>query len=132
MVTADNHDNSEELVILFDGFCNLCSGIAQFIRKKDKDKKLRLANLQSETGQYFMKKYQLDIINYDSIIFIEYDDVFFKSEAAFQILKYLGGLWKILYVFKLLPKRLNNYFYDLIARNRYKIFGQRKSCFIID
>ena len=132
MNSPDMNDISGKPVILFDGICNLCSGIAQFIRKHDKYQIFKLMTLQSETGLYFLKMHRLDVNNYNSIILIENNKAFFKSEAVFQILNHLGGTWKTLIIFKFLPKKWNNYFYDLVARNRYKIFGQRKSCFIIE
>jgi predicted DCC family thiol-disulfide oxidoreductase YuxK len=51
-----------------------------------------------------------------------------KSTAALMISKNLKGLVKILYPFIFLPKFLRDFFYDLIAKNRYKLFDKREVC----
>jgi predicted DCC family thiol-disulfide oxidoreductase YuxK len=47
-----------------------------------------------------------------------------------MICRNLKGAWKILVVIKLLPTPIRDFFYDIIAKNRYKWFGKKDSCMI--
>jgi predicted DCC family thiol-disulfide oxidoreductase YuxK len=64
------------------------------------------------------------------VVYIRGDEYFQKSTAALYILKDIGGLWKLMYVFIIVPKFLRDAVYDLIARSRYRLFGKRLSCMI--
>ncbi|MBT2695463.1 thiol-disulfide oxidoreductase DCC family protein [Bacillus sp. ISL-55] len=116
-------------VILFDGVCNFCDASVQFILNRDPNETFHFASLQSEAGQELLKKYQVrdDV---DSMILIENEKVYYKSAAALRISRHLRGAWKLLYVFLIVPAPIRNIGYDLIARNRYKWFGQKESCML--
>jgi len=88
--------------ILFDGVCNLCNGAVQFIIKRDKQAVFKFAYLQSKVGQDLHSKFTI-ADNVDSIVYIDEDKVFLKSKAVFEIIKVLGGFWKILLLFSILP-----------------------------
>ena len=66
----------------------------------------------------------------EGVVFIEENKAYFKSAAAFRITRYFGGFWKILNVFSILPLFFTDFFYDLIANNRYKWFGKKETCMI--
>lgn len=115
-------------VILFDGVCNFCNFWVNFILEKDKDNCFRFAALQSEAGQELLKKFNLCTTDFDTFILIEDSNYFSKSTAAFLILKELKTILKIFYPFIYLPKPVRDFFYDVVAKNRYKIFGRRDVC----
>lgn len=117
-------------IIYFDGICNYCNSIVQFIIRRDNSKKFKFAALQSSYGQLFLKKNNLNTADFDSIIYQEVDKIFIKSDAALKIARSLGGGWKYFYYLIYLPKFIRNGIYDLIAKNRYRIFGKRDSCLI--
>jgi len=121
---------AESSVILFDGICNLCNGIVQFIIKRDPKGKFRFASLQSESGQKLLGKFGLPSDEFDSIVLIEGEQYFLKSTAGLRIIKELGGHWKLLFVFIYLPASFRDFIYDQIASSRYRIFGKRESCMI--
>jgi predicted DCC family thiol-disulfide oxidoreductase YuxK len=122
----------KEPAILFDGACNLCSGLIRGIQKIDKKHIFRLISLQSQSGEELLHMYKLSDSAFDSIVYVENGTVYQKSRAIFRIIEKTGGLWKILLIFKLLPNRINDYLYDLVARNRYKLFGRKKECLILE
>lgn len=64
----------------------------------------------------------------ESILFYSYGTLFTQSDAIIQILKTLGGGFKLVQIFYLIPRFLRDSIYRFIARNRYKIFGKRKKC----
>src|SRR5512147_702262 len=95
-------DNS--VIILFDGVCNLCNGVVQFIIKRDPEARFRFASLQSGFGQSQLVRFKLDPNSLHSIVVIDQGQAFERSEAIFRITKHLGGPWKMLTAFKILPK----------------------------
>jgi len=119
------HNNS---IILFDGLCNLCNGLVNFILKRDKIGKFKFASLQSEIGKELCKQYNIDTNIVDSIILIKNDKVFIKSSAVLEILKDLPIGWRFFRIVIILPKFIRDLMYDVIARHRYRIFGKKDEC----
>jgi predicted DCC family thiol-disulfide oxidoreductase YuxK len=117
-------------VIFFDGFCNLCNGAVQFILKHDNKDIFRLAALQSDAAKSYLAEKQIANIAADSIVLVENGKVYTRSTAALRIARHLSGLWPVLYVFIFLPAFIRDYFYDLVAKNRYKVWGKRESCML--
>lgn len=122
--------NSEPHILLFDGVCNLCNGIVQFVIKRDPKAKFKFAALQSESGQALLKKFGLPANHFHSFVYIHGDRYFLQSSAALYVLKELRGLWKLLYVFIILPTPLRDFFYSIIAKRRYQLFGKRDTCMV--
>jgi len=124
-------DSKINSIVLYDGICNLCAGIVLFIFRNDKQKKFKLYALQSSTGMEVLSNYKLSLSDMESVILIRNDKVFTKSKAIFQIIIDIGGLWKILLIFRFFPVWFNDFIYDRIAKYRYLIFGKKKECLII-
>jgi predicted DCC family thiol-disulfide oxidoreductase YuxK len=118
------------VLILFDGVCNLCNGAVQFIIKRDSKAKFRFASLQSEFGKSQLVKFNLDPDSLHTIVLIEEDQVFERSDAVLRIAKRLDGAWKFFSVLKIIPKFLRDACYTLISSSRYRIFGKQDSCMI--
>jgi predicted DCC family thiol-disulfide oxidoreductase YuxK len=117
-------------ILLFDGDCNLCNRVVNFVILKDKDKKIRFASLQSTAAQLLLKGYNLHSGFADSVIFLSEGRAFIRSSAVLHLLKNMGGGWRVLYVFIIVPSFIRNFFYDLIAKNRYRFFGMRDNCMV--
>lgn len=118
------------LIILFDGDCNLCNGTVQFILKKDKKKQFRFASLQGKFGQGILNKFGLPGGKPNSFILLEGEKIYTHSTGALRVFRQLGGIWKLLYVFIIIPPFIRDGVYNFIARNRYKWFGKRDSCYL--
>lgn len=116
-------------IVLFDGECNFCDRSVQFIIKRDKEAVFKFTSLQSDVGQEITRKYQVPG-HIDSIILVRDDKYYVKSAAALQISKHLSGGWKLLFIFSIVPKPIRDYFYDILAKNRYKWFGKNDRCMI--
>ena len=118
-------------IILFDGVCNLCNSAVQFVIKHDKKDVFRFVALQSELGQEILKHIGINPKNIDSIILYEPGVAYYyKSSAAIQIAKNLGGIWHLGTVLRIIPTNISNQVYDYIAKNRYKWYGKKESCMI--
>lgn len=115
-------------IVLFDGVCNLCNGLVNFLLKWDKPGVFRFAALQSEAGQELSKRFNLDTQSMNSFILVKDGRHFEKSEAALRVIRDMGWPFKALYPLIFLPRPVRDLGYDLIARNRYRIFGKRDAC----
>ena len=119
---------AEFCIILFDGVCNLCNSSVNFIIDHDKKNEFRFASLQSDAGQSLLKKFNLNVKDFNSIILVENDKFYERSSAVMKIVRKFPGLWKFLYLFIIIPPPVRNFVYDIIADNRYKWFGKKESC----
>lgn len=118
-------------IILFDGVCNLCDSFVQFVIRHDSKDVFRFVALQSDLGQKILKHIGIDQKQIDSIILYEPGVAYYyKSGAALEIAKSLGGFFHLGTVFKIIPAGLRNLLYDYIARNRYKWYGKKAACLL--
>ncbi len=115
-------------LILFDGVCNFCNSSINFIIDHDPEKNFKFAPLQSDLGQSILKQFNKNTADFDSVILLKNNQLYQKSEAAIEIARHLSGAWKYLSVFGILPGFFLNFFYDIIAKNRYRIFGKTETC----
>lgn len=125
MTPSDHHT-----IIFFDGVCNLCNGLVQFIIRRDPAGQFRFASLQSQYARQHLLKAGRDPDGLHSIIVLDGDQLLERSDAVLAIAKHLGGLWPALMIFKVLPRRLRDALYNFIASNRYRWFGRRDQCMI--
>lgn len=125
------HLPQHKKIILFDGLCNLCDATVQFIIKRDTKDVFRFVSLQSDLGRELLQKLPIEFQLTDSVFLYESEKVFFyKSQAVFEIVKSIGGIYYCLLIFKLLPNTITNAVYDFIAKNRYRWWGKKESCLV--
>jgi predicted DCC family thiol-disulfide oxidoreductase YuxK len=129
-ITYNMEKNYQQGILLFDGICNLCNGMVQFLIKKDKKNILKFASLQSDRGQELLIKYGLPIHNFDTFVYITNDTYYLRSSAWLKIMKDIGGIWKLLYVFIIIPVPIRDFVYNMIAQSRYKFFGKMETCML--
>ncbi|HPJ10390.1 MAG TPA: DCC1-like thiol-disulfide oxidoreductase family protein [Flavobacterium sp.] len=116
-------------IILFDGVCNLCESSVQFVIKHDVKDQFRFVSLQSELGQQILKHIGINPKYIDSVILYEPGIAYYyKSSAALQIAKHLGGFFNFGTVFRIIPTSLRNVLYDYFAKNRYAWYGKKEAC----
>lgn len=117
-------------IILFDAQCALCSANAQFILKHDRLARYRLASMQGAVGAALFRRHGIDPANPDTILLIERDRVIRDSEAVIAIYTGLGWPWRIAGLVLFAPRALRDSVYHWIARNRYRLFGKRETCWV--
>ena len=120
----------EQAIILFDGVCNLCNSAVNFVIKRDKKNMIQFAPLQLETAYVLLAKYKIPAQEMKSFIFIEHGKAYTQSTAALKVCRHLVGAWPAFYSLIIIPVFIRNGIYKLIARNRYKWFGQKNECMI--
>jgi predicted DCC family thiol-disulfide oxidoreductase YuxK len=117
-------------LVLFDGVCNLCNGGVRFLAPRDRTGRLRFAPIQSAVGQAVLGQHGLPLTDWDSFVFLEGGLIFEKSAAWFRLLHYLPQPWRLLGLFRLTPLPVADWFYDRVARNRYRLFGRHETCLL--
>jgi len=117
-------------IVVFDALCVLCSANAQFILKFDRRGHFRLASMQGAVGANLFRRCGIDPDNPETLVLVEGDSVLRNSDAVLAIYDGLGGAWRALTVFRLVPRFLRDRLYLLVARNRYRIFGRRETCWV--
>jgi predicted DCC family thiol-disulfide oxidoreductase YuxK len=119
-------------IILFDGVCNFCNRTVNIILKYDQDAYFQFAASQSIGGIGVLQKFNLNQTSSASVILIDNDKVYTKTDAVIQIATYLKGWPRLFMGLKFIPKFIRDLGYDLIAKNRYTLFGKRETCRIPD
>jgi predicted DCC family thiol-disulfide oxidoreductase YuxK len=119
-LTSDNN------IVFYDGVCGLCDHTVQFLLKLDSRKELVFSPLQGETAKRLLDSQEL--VNLQSIIFYRDQKKFYRSRAVLEILNSIGGIWHCFKILKLIPSFILDFFYNLIARYRYQIFGHYDQC----
>ena len=127
-MTVSGHNEISPGIVLFDGLCHLCSGWVRFVFHRDKQARIRFAPLQSNIAKEFMEKLDVSANSLETIVYIESDKAYIKSTAVLKVLKRLRFPWPILAIGLIIPRPLRDWMYDVIARRRYRWFGQREVC----
>jgi predicted DCC family thiol-disulfide oxidoreductase YuxK len=118
----------DKKIIVFDGVCILCNSFVQFILKKDKRKQFYFTTAQSDFVKEQLKPNPMKANAMDSVLYVKNGKVFTESTAALNIFSDLGGIWKLLSIFNLIPPFIRNAVYRFIAKRRYRVFGKLDTC----
>lgn len=115
-------------ILLFDGVCNTCNAVVNFLLEHDEKKQFLFASLQSEAGRALARKHDVDADLLETVVLIHEGRAYLRSDAVIKVLELLGGAYKFLAVFKILPLSIRDSFYRGFATNRYRIFGRKDTC----
>jgi len=118
------------MIILFDGVCNLCNALVRFVIARDPHGHFRFAALTSEAGVRALEAASISGVRPDSMVLIDGGRVFLRADAALQVLRRLRFPWPLAYALVAVPRSIRDRVYDVIARNRYRWFGQRETCMV--
>jgi predicted DCC family thiol-disulfide oxidoreductase YuxK len=117
-------------IIVFDAMCVLCTANARLVLRHDRQKKFRLASMQNETGAALYRRFGMDPADPDSLIIVDGGKLLRDSDAVMAIYHELGWPWRLLSLFRIIPQPVRDPVYRWVARNRYRLFGQRDSCWL--
>jgi predicted DCC family thiol-disulfide oxidoreductase YuxK len=118
-------------VILYDGVCVFCSRWVRFIVARDHEKRFRFTAIQSAYGARLAQALGIDADDPDTNAVIHGGVAWFKSDGALTVLSLLPG-WSFVRVLFAAPRPLRDAVYDLVAKNRYRIFGKYDACVLPD
>lgn len=119
-------------IVLFDGVCNLCNGFVQFVVPRDPEGTFRFASLQSDVGTELLAEHGLPTDELESIVLVEGDECYVKSDAVVRIAAELDWPYPLLSPFRYVPRRVRDWAYDFVAEHRYQWFGKKDRCVIPD
>lgn len=115
-------------VILFDGVCNFCNGIVNFLIRQDRKGVLRFAAMQTEAGKSVLAQYGFPENYLKSFVLVEKGKAYQKSTAALKLFQKLPWYWQWMQAFWIVPKFVRDGVYELIAKHRYWWFGKKGQC----
>ena len=117
-------------IIVFDGHCVLCSGWINFVLRHDQTAKFRLLPAQTDLGRAIYLHFDLDPDDYQTNILIMDGIAWVKSESSIRMAEGLGFPWRLAAVARALPLSIRDFLYSWVARNRFRWFGHRSSCYL--
>jgi len=124
----DRLSSAERPLVLFDGVCGLCNWWVDFVLRRDRKAVFKFAPLQSVTGQAILSRHGLPTDDLTTIVLVRGARIDRYSTAALEILRRLGGVWSMLYVFVLVPPPVRDMVYEFVAARRFRWFGQLDAC----
>lgn len=125
-----NQNQRNKGIVLFDGYCNLCSASVNFIINRDRKDYFRFVAMQSDEGKKTLFPYKSSMKDNNSVVLIENFIAYNKSTAALRIVRKLNGLWPLLYLFIVIPRPIRDFVYMIFSKNRKKWFGKKNTCYI--
>lgn len=120
----------QHAIIFFDGVCNLCNASVQFILQRDSKDYFRFSPLQGEAADNYLKSFNINPLDLNTILLLENGRLYKRSAAALRIARHLSGGWSLLHAFMIVPPFIRDFFYQLIAKNRYRLWGRTDACMI--
>lgn len=124
-------------IVLYDGVCGLCNRLNQFLLKRDAHDRLRFASLQSDFAGSLLKRNGINSTDLDTVyVLVDYgqpgEHLLSRSDAILHLLLQLGGIWNISRLGRIVPRWLRDRLYDVVAGNRYRVFGKYETCLMPD
>ncbi|MCE9613259.1 MAG: DCC1-like thiol-disulfide oxidoreductase family protein [Lentisphaerae bacterium] len=116
------------MIMLFDGYCNLCDSTVQFVLRRDPHRRVRFAAQQYEVGQRLLAGAGAEVESGESIVVVDGAQVLTRSTAVLAIARVLRAPWPLLYGLILVPRPLRDAACRALARHRYRWFGRRTAC----
>jgi predicted DCC family thiol-disulfide oxidoreductase YuxK len=116
----------DKQILFFDGVCGLCNRVVDFLIGVSSGGALKFAPLQGTTAQKVLPRAYVE--NLDTLVYFRDGKLWTKADAVARILEDIGGVWSIAKVLRFVPLFLSNFGYDMVATNRYKLFGKKDSC----
>lgn len=119
-------------VLFFDGECGLCNRIVRLLLRMDGRGVLRFAPLQGVTAQAYLRAHGLPTEDFDSLVFVpdwsrrEHPEFLLRTDGALAAARVLGGVGRVLAWARVLPANWRDAGYKLVARFRYRIWGEWK------
>jgi predicted DCC family thiol-disulfide oxidoreductase YuxK len=121
-----------EALVLFDGVCNLCSGVVRFVIRRDRRRRFRFAALQTTAAKQVLEHRGHTEQAFDSVVLLVDRKCYRKSQAILEILRRLDPPWPVFYALILVPQTVSDWLYDFIGRHRYQWFGRKSECWVPD
>lgn len=125
----DSPPSADAPVVLFDGHCNFCSGVVDFLVARDRRGAIRFAALQSPAGRRLLAEHGIAMPDEpDTMVLVQGKRALLRSSAALAVARHLRFPWPLAAIGFLVPRALRDAVYGIVARNRYRWFGRSERC----
>ena len=122
--------NSEDRIIVFDGICHVCTGGVRLLRRLRVEPPFQFIPMQSAVGKALLVEYGINPEDPVTFLVLDQGLRFTESDASIHVIEAAGGLWRMIHIVRLVPRRWRDALYRLLARNRYRWFGRRSACYL--
>ena len=122
---------NEGPLVLYDGVCGLCNHTVQFLLKRDRAEALRFAPLQGETISELRNRHPIPD-DLSTFVLLDDGEMYLRSSAFVRLVRYLPYPWKLFRIAWIIPRPIRDLLYRLVARYRYRLFGEKDACSIPD
>jgi predicted DCC family thiol-disulfide oxidoreductase YuxK len=119
-------------VTVVDGDCALCTIGARLIARFDRSAEFRICPIQTELGSALLRHYGLDASDPESWLYIVDGNAFTSLDGIIRAGARVGGAGWLLQPLRLIPRSAQDWLYQKIARNRYRVFGRKDMCAMPD
>jgi predicted DCC family thiol-disulfide oxidoreductase YuxK len=118
-------------ILLYDGSCGFCSTSVQFVLRHDRLGTLRFAAIQSPFSERVLAQHP-ELRGVDSVVWVDpvKGQVLTRSAAGLRIAAYLGGMWRLALILRIVPRPIRDWGYDLVARHRHLLIGRATQCLV--
>ena len=116
-------------VLIFDGVCNICGFGVEIVLKNDRDGVFDFAFAQGAHGGALKRAHGMTEA-LDTVTVVDGERVYIKSDAALYVAGRLPFPWPLLRCLAIVPRAWRDRLYNVVARNRYKWFGQKSACYV--
>ncbi len=126
-------DQDHSFIILYDGVCGLCNRLNRFVINRDPEGRFRFASLQSEFAREALAKHNKTPSDLSTLYLIVGSAsggqrLLSRASAVICILSQIGGIWRLATTLAVVPLFVLDFGYNLVAKNRYRLFGKHTSC----
>ena len=121
---------TQNRIAVFDGLCNLCSGGARWLQHHQGEAPFHLVPMQSDLGRTLLAQHGYDPDDPLTFLVLDGERCLTQSDAWIHLVAAGGGRWRLIHAARVIPRALRDSVYRLIARNRYRWFGRRKTCYL--
>ncbi len=118
--------NDPKPILFFDGECNLCNSSVDFLIRFNKGHHFYIASLQGKTAPQYLSPEQIE--KKGSLVLWTPGGVLQRSEAVFKVISLSKSPLRVLLIFSILPRFFLDWIYNVIAQNRYRLFGKKSTC----
>lgn len=115
---------NKDVILFFDGVCNLCNRLVDFMMRHQKNHDLKFSSIQGQTAPKYLPEKIIQDVN--TICLLENGEIHTRSEAIARIAPFLKFPWSLLSWIRLFPRPLRDFVYKVTAGKRYQMFGKRE------
>ena len=115
-------------VLFYDGVCAMCNGIVKAMLRADEGHVFHFAPLQGDTAELARELLPEFPTEIETVVYVRRGEVLMRSRAVLHAMEQMPYPTKALSWFRFLPAWLTDFFYGIVARTRYRVFGKYDHC----